>query len=163
MQKNCSYSAKSKRNRLALSMQTRLHVSYNLVFVNTAKFMSTSSNHCTNESKHPQVKICWKKVNDDLWEDIAPIYGDLCHRDYLLLKPKNYIFTSALASQITKHGALKQKLARTYENRRRRSRNNEDKLQRYHRPRILPERTFTATHPHFYILFEPITNFLDIK
>ena len=114
---------------------------------------------CTNQSKHPQPKLCWEKVNDDLWEDIAPIYGDLCHRRLSVIEAEE-LFTSALVSHLTKHGVLKQKLARTYENRRRRSRNNEEKLQRYHRPRIPPERTFTATHPHFYLLFEPITKLL---
>ena len=124
--------------------------------------MSSSSKQCTNERKHPQLKLCWEKVNDNLWEDAALIYGDLCHWLLSVIETEE-LFTSAFISHLTKHGILKQKLARTYENWRRRSRNNEENLQRYHRPRIQPERSFTATHPHFYMLFEPITKFLYIK
>ena len=118
--------------------------------------MSTSSNQCTNESKHSHPQICWEKVNDDLWEDIAPIFGDLCH---LSLKPKNFLYQHSSHTSpnmaywngsLPGHMEIGGDLGRM-------KRNNKDITGQN------SARNYFHCNPSTFLQFEPITKFSDIK
>ena len=73
--------------------------------------------------------ICWETVNEDIWNDIKPIYEDL-NQQRLSTDQAEEAFVSTLVSHLFKHGALKTKLPRTNQNKRTRTQNDPKTVQR---------------------------------
>ena len=73
--------------------------------------------------------ICWEKVNEDIWNDIKPIYEDL-NQQRLSTEQAEEAFVSSLVSHLFKHGALKTKLPRTNQNTRTRTQSDPKTVQR---------------------------------
>ena len=73
--------------------------------------------------------ICWEKVNEDIWNDIKPIYEDL-NQQRLSIEQAEEAFVSSLVSHLFKHGALKTKLPRTNQNKRTRIQSDLKTIQR---------------------------------
>ena len=73
--------------------------------------------------------ICWEKVNEDIWNDIKPIYEDL-NQQRLSSEQAEEAFVSSLVSHLFKHGALKTKLPRTNQNKRTRTQSDPKTIQR---------------------------------
>ena len=100
-----------------------------------------------SDHKHSS-RICWEKVNEDLWEDIKPIYEDMSQQRLTTAQAEES-FVMTLVSHLTKQGVLTQKLPRTYQNRCRRVSNTTNTISKLALTKNSARRNFHRDPPSF--------------